>query len=277
MIWMLGFSCVCVAALALALRNFGRRGVVAGVLIGLLSISGAVYLYSNLGAYQMAQSTEALNALPEKERAFVIAQAAQEEFIARDRVADQELVNLFQLVLGLDPEQVTALGSLGIIAFEAGEYSLAADYWRRMLVQLPPESEQARAIAGGVARAERLALPDGAAAEVTLAVSLRFGEAPAEAWTADHQLFVFARSVDAAGPPVAAKRLSPAAVPGQIMLGREDAVMGKPLAAGQRVEIIARLTTHGPSGGDGDWFASSGEIMVEPNGALELILTPIKL
>lgn len=276
MIWMLGFSCLCIAALAWALRGFGRRGIGAGVFIGLLAMGGTVSLYWNLGAYEMAQSTEALNALPAEERAFVIAQAAQEEFIARNRVADQELVNLFQLVLTLDPKQVTALGSLGIIAFEAGEYGLAADYWRRMLVQLPPESDQARAIAGGVARAERLAAPETSASGVELAVTLRFGEMP-DAWTADHQLFVFARSVESAGPPLAAKRISPAAVPGQIVLGPNDAVMGKPLAAGQRVEIVARLTTHGPSGGDGDWFASSGEITVGSNGTLELVLTPVKL
>ena len=40
--------------------------------------------------------------------------------MARNRVADQEIINLFQLVLELDPKQITALGSLGIIAFEAG-------------------------------------------------------------------------------------------------------------------------------------------------------------
>ena len=44
---------------------------------------------------------------PETERAYVIAQAAQDEFIARNRVADQDIVNLFQLAIELDPSQVT--------------------------------------------------------------------------------------------------------------------------------------------------------------------------
>ncbi|MDP5324191.1 MAG: hypothetical protein NWS81_08235 [Litorivicinaceae bacterium] len=276
MILMLGFSLVCVAALVWALRRFGRQGVVVGTLIGLISIGGAGYLYWNLGAYEMALSTEALNTLPPEERAFVIAQAAQEEFMARNRVADQEIINLFQLVLELDPKQITALGSLGIIAFEAGEYAMAADYWGRMLAQLPPDSDQARAIAGGIARAERLvaSVPSGEA--VTVQVKLRFGEAP-EVWSAEHQLFIFARALESNGPPLAAKRLAPSAIPGEIILSSDDAVMGQPLALGQRIEIVARLTTHGPSGGTGDWVATSGAMTMESGAALELVLTPVKL
>ena len=276
MIWMLGFSLICVAALAWALRRFGRQGIVVGMLIGVLSIGGAGYLYWNLGAYEMALSTEALNTLPSEERAFVIAQAAQEEFMARNRVADQEIINLFQLVLELDPTQITALGSLGIIAFEAGEYAMAADYWGRMLVQLPPDSDQARAIAGGVARAQRLAAPASAGDPVTVQVKVLFGEAP-EVWSAEHQLFIFARALESNGPPLAAKRLAPSAIPGEITLSSEDAVMGQPLALGQQIEIVARLTTHGPSGGTGDWVATSGAMTLESGAALELILTPVKL
>lgn len=276
MIWMLGFSLICVAALAWALRRFGRQGIVVGLLIGVLSIGGAGYLYWNLGAYEMALSTEALNTLPSEERAFVIAQAAQEEFMARNRVADQEIINLFQLVLELDPTQITALGSLGIIAFEAGEYAMAADYWGRMLVQLPPDSDQARAIAGGVARAERLAAPTSVGDAVTVQVKVLFGETP-EVWSAEHQLFIFARALESNGPPLAAKRLAPSAIPGEITLSSEDAVMGQPLALGQQIEIVARLTTHGPSGGTGDWVATSGAMTLESGAALELILTPVKL
>lgn len=276
MIWMLGFSLICVAALAWALRRFGRQGIVVGMLIGVLSIGGAGYLYWNLGAYEMALSTEALNTLPSEERAFVIAQAAQEEFMARNRVADQEIINLFQLVLELDPTQITALGSLGIIAFEAGEYAMAADYWGRMLVQLPPDSDQARAIAGGVARAERLAAPTSVGDAVTVQVKVLFGETP-EVWSAEHQLFIFARALESNGPPLAAKRLAPSAIPGEITLSSEDAVMGQPLALGQQIEIVARLTTHGPSGGTGDWVATSGAMTLESGAALELILTPVKL
>jgi cytochrome c-type biogenesis protein CcmH len=276
LILMLGFSLVCVAALAWALRRFGRQGVVVGTLIGLISIGGAGYLYWNLGAYEMALSTEALNTLPPEERAFVIAQAAQEEFMARNRVADQEIINLFQLVLELDPKQMTALGSMGIIAFEAGEYAMAADYWERMLAQLPPDSDQARAITLGIARAKRLDASVSSGDAVTVQVKLRFGETP-EVWSAEHQLFIFARALESNGPPLAAKRLAPSAIPGEIILSSDDAVMGQPLALGQRIEIIARLTTHGPSGGIGDWVATSGAMTMESGAALELVLTPVKL
>jgi len=233
-------------------------------------------MYWNLGAYEMALSTESLNALPPEERAFVIAQAAQDEFVARNRVADQEIVNLFQLVLELDPTQVTALGSLGIIAFEAREYGMAASYWRRMLAELPPDSEQARAIAGGVSRAEQLANPVPADSPDQVRFRVRFG-APPEVWSTNHQLFVFARAIDGQGPPLAAKRLNPAMIPGDVVLSGADGVMGKPLQSGQRVEIVARITTHGPSGGAGDWVASSGEITVGTTPEFELVLAPAQL
>ena len=72
----------------------------------------------------------------------MIAQAAQDEFLARNRVANQDIVNLFQLAIELDPSQVTALGSLGIIAFESADYAQAVEFWTRMLDQLPPDQSK---------------------------------------------------------------------------------------------------------------------------------------
>ena len=131
MIWMGLLAATVLLGLLWTLRGFGRQGVLIASLITAVALGGSTYLYSRLGAYEMSLSTEALNALPETERAYVIAQAAQDEFIARNRVADQDIVNLFQLAIELDPSQVTALGSLGIIAFESADYAQAVEFWTR--------------------------------------------------------------------------------------------------------------------------------------------------
>ena len=160
MIWMCLLAATVLLGLLWALRGFGRQGAFISALVTIVALVGSTFVYWRLGAYQMS-STEAPT-LPETERAYVNAQAAQDEFLARDRVADQEIINLFQLALDLDPDQVTALGSLGIIAFEASDYPRAVRLWTRMLAQLPPGSEQAKAIETGIARATERAAQESA-------------------------------------------------------------------------------------------------------------------
>jgi cytochrome c-type biogenesis protein CcmH len=67
-------------------------------------------------------------------------------------------------------------------------------------------------------------------------------------------LFVFAREPGAKGPPLAAKRLSSAAIGTQVHLSSADSMLpGRVLVSGQRVSITARVSFSGqpvPSAGD---------------------------
>ena len=67
-------------------------------------------------------------------------------------------------------------------------------------------------------------------------------------------LFVFAREPGSQGPPLAAKRLTSAALGTQVLLSPADSMMpGRVLASGQRVSITARVSFSGqpvPSAGD---------------------------
>jgi tetratricopeptide (TPR) repeat protein len=241
-----------------ALREFGRNGVIISFLVTLVCSCGATYGYWSLGAYEMSLSTEALNALPENERAYVIAQAAEDEFLERNRVANQEIINLFQLALDIDPNQITALGSMGIIAFEAGEYEKTVLFWTRMLEQLPPESDQANLISTGIARASEranaLASQENIVVEsiIQLDVSLD-QELPDNLKEAS--VFIFARELDGSPRPLAAKRLSVKDLPVSITLSNQDALMGGKLSQGLEVEVAARLTVSDASGTESDWMA----------------------
>jgi cytochrome c-type biogenesis protein CcmH len=67
-------------------------------------------------------------------------------------------------------------------------------------------------------------------------------------------LFVFAREPGSQGPPLAAKRLSTAAIGTQVHLSPADSMMpGRALAAGRRVSVTARVSFSGqpvPTAGD---------------------------
>ncbi|MDG1156772.1 MAG: hypothetical protein P8M81_04225 [Litorivicinaceae bacterium] len=257
MIWMGLLAATVLAGLLWALRGFGRQGLLIACLLTLMTAGGSAYMYWYLGAYEMSLSTEALNALPEDERAYVIAQAAQDEFLARNRVADQDIVNLFQLALELDPNQVTTLGSLGIIAFEASDYQQSVNYWTRMLGQLPPGSEQAKAIEVGIARATERAnqqLSEKAQlGDATIDLSVALNQAIPESLK-DASVFVFAREVNGSPRPLVARRLSVTDLPMTVRLSNEDALMGGRLHQGLAVEIAARLTVGDANGSDGDWM-----------------------
>lgn len=277
MIWMGLLSATVLLGLLWALRGFGRQGALISALVTIVALVGSTFVYWRLGAYEMSLSTEALNALPETERAYVIAQAAQDEFLARDRVADQEIINLFQLALDLDPDQVTALGSLGIIAFEASDYPQAVRFWTRMLAQLPPGSEQAKAIETGIARATERAAQESAEkaglSEAVIELSVSLSQAVPDSLK-DATVFVFAREVSGTSRPLVAKRLSVRELPTTVRLSNQDALMGGRLHAGLVVEVAARLTVGDAAGTQGDWMGDPVVLSLGRENRAELKLKP---
>ncbi|MGB1967321.1 MAG: tetratricopeptide repeat protein [Litorivicinaceae bacterium] len=277
MIWMGLLAATVLLGLLWALRGFGRQGAFISALVTIVALVGSTFVYWRLGAYEMSLSTEALNALPETERAYVIAQAAQDEFLARDRVADQEIINLFQLALDLDPDQVTALGSLGIIAFEASDYPQAVRLWTRMLARLPPGSEQAKAIETGIARATERAAQESAEkaglSEAVIELSVSLSQAVPESLK-DAKVFVFAREVSGTSRPLVAKRLSVRELPTTIRLSNQDALMGGRLHAGLVVEVAARLTVGDAAGTQGDWMGDPVILSLGRENRAELKLKP---
>lgn len=64
---------------------------------------------------------------------------------------------LVSRALALRPAHPKALEMAGSAAYERREFALAADYWHRLLLQMPEGSTGHRALADGIARAERLA------------------------------------------------------------------------------------------------------------------------
>jgi cytochrome c-type biogenesis protein CcmH len=177
---------------------------------------------------------------------------------------------LFEQALVLAPGNPKALLYGGFAAAARGDRTLARSRWLALKNQHPPErieqmldvriAELGPEIMPGSAPAGTSASPAGtspssgglSAAQVTVTISL----APAlkSRLVSEVPLFVFAREPGSRGPPLAAKRLSSAAIGTQVSLSAADSMIpGHALINGQRVSITARVSFSGqpvPSAGD---------------------------
>lgn len=183
---------------------------------------------------------------------------------------------LFEQAVQLAPDNPKALLYGGFAAAERGDKATARARWQALKDMHPPaQIEQlldARIAELGLpaagAAAGRPAMSGGAAAspaqsgapamqaaaDTAVDVTLTLAPALKAKLTQEAPLFVFAREPGAQGPPLAAKRLTTAAIGTQIHLSASDSMMpGRALASGQRVTITARVSFSGqplPAAGD---------------------------
>lgn len=210
-----------------------------------------------LGAQQPQKAADAFAASLQRlgERPEVLAQMAQAQFFANGNQLGTESVAALDRALELNPNEPTALGLLGIAAFESGEYAGAIGYWERLLAGMPPGSEGARAIQGGIDRArERMqeagvtASDTEAAAEQQLQINVRveLADELAEAFGDDAVVFVSARDPQGPPMPLFAQRLNKAELPAEVVLDASDALMpGIQLQQGQTLQLSARISANG--------------------------------
>jgi cytochrome c-type biogenesis protein CcmH len=182
---------------------------------------------------------------------------AQALYLAEGRQFTPEVEQWVERTLALQPFNTTVLGMMGMISFEAGKYQAAADYWRRLLGVLEPESENAKMIANGIAQAELRIQPSGKDtaqstenARVQVLVSLD----SALTAEAEDSVFVFARAVNGPSMPLAVARLTVADLPVEVTLDDSMAMApGLSLSNFEQVQLVARVSSRGianPQSGD---------------------------
>jgi cytochrome c-type biogenesis protein CcmH len=179
--------------------------------------------------------------------------------------------------LELDPNEVNALGLLGISAFGQENYREAIGFWQR-IVQVAPDHPQRDSIEGGITEAYNrlgetppesfltsIQASDQPPAQaltsdgpgVTVSVSL--DEALRNDVPADTTLFVFARQANVnSGPPLAVARFTAADMPLEIRL--DDSMAMSPqntISSVETVMVTARLSPSGSvMASAGDWQGS---------------------
>ncbi|MBS0578615.1 MAG: hypothetical protein JSR36_05075 [Proteobacteria bacterium] len=185
---------------------------------------------------------------------------------------------LIEQALLLAPDSGQALFFGGAVAARRGDLPVARERFARLLAMNPPATvrpiiEQQISVideklAGGAPAAPAApAAPDPAAAvRVTVSLGARLSADTSGA------LFVFVRKPGERGPPLAAKRLD-GHFPQSVTLTPADALIpGRTFAAGQEVQVLARLARSGnPVGAKGDPFGQVS-YRVGKDGVVNLVI-----
>ncbi|MGH8287223.1 MAG: tetratricopeptide repeat protein [Steroidobacteraceae bacterium] len=194
--------------------------------------------------------------------------------LSNDAELEGRAGRLFEAALALDPKSGKALFFSAAAAMRRGELALARERFATLLTLDPPASvrpileQQIAALdhQTGPTAALSPAATASVRVDVDIAPKLRDGLAP------DAPLFVIVRDPQAPGPPLAVKRLA-ARFPQSVELTSADAMIpGRELAAGQNVQIVARVAQSGSATArSGDPF---GEVRyhVGRDGAVRILI-----
>jgi cytochrome c-type biogenesis protein CcmH len=181
--------------------------------------------------------------------------------------------DLFERAVALEPDNPRALLYSGFGAATRGDRATARQRWLKLKGMHPPaevdamlndriaelgtsDLDQGPAAAVGAPVAGSAAPASAAAnsASALATVNIRIAPALKSHLAGDVPLFVFAREPGGAGPPLAAKRLTSAALGSEVRLSSADSLIpGRTLVAGQKVSITARISFSGqplPAAGD---------------------------
>jgi cytochrome c-type biogenesis protein CcmH len=177
-----------------------------------------------------------------------------------------EAAKLFEQALAIEPASPKALLYGGFAAAARGDVTVARARWLALKEMHPPAQieqlldarieELGAAEPGGSPAGGSTAggSPEQAASDVEVSVNIRIAPAIKARLTHAAPLFVFAREPGGKGPPLAAKRLTSAAIGTKIHLSAADSMLpGRVLTKGSRVSITARVSFSGqplPAAGD---------------------------
>ena len=189
---------------------------------------------------------------------------------------------LIERALELAPDSGKALFFGATVAARRGDFKAARDRFARVLAMNPPPNvrplleEQIRVLDEQLAKPAAAAVPQSPAGDTSSAsVRVNITVAPSIAGNPQGPLFVFVRRAGEGGPPLAAKRLE-SRFPQDVTLTPADAMIpGRSFAAGQSVEVVARIARSGsPTGASGDPFGQL-TYRVGQDGARNLVIDQI--
>lgn len=203
------------------------------------------------------------------DKATVLGQLAQSMYMAAESQITPEIQQIINQTLAMNPNEYAVMSLLAIEAFINEDFGQALTFWRRQLIQMDPNSQQAVVLRSRIEQVESLlpefaSTPDpeqGGGTSVTLLVSL--DDSVKELLDDAMTLYVFARRAEG-GPPVAAVNLSVQEFPFEITLDDSLAMLpGNNLSSAENVFVGARLSR-------------SGQAIAQP-GDIEAVSEPFAL
>ena len=198
--------------------------------------------------------------------ASALALAAQAEYLLEQRKLTATAMQRAKRALELEPRQMTALGLLGIAAFEQEQFQQAIEYWQRLLSGVDTNNSSLAVIEQGIARA-RMQLGQQPAEQTLLpAVVVQVSLAAGAAAKPEDTVFVLAR-IPGQRMPIAVKKYQVADLPLAVRIDDRDSMLeNRKLSAYAGVEIVARVS---PSGKPGQQYSTLEAIAGPVEAAIE--------
>jgi cytochrome c-type biogenesis protein CcmH len=177
---------------------------------------------------------------------------------------DGRAAKLIEQALVIDPNDGKALFFGAAVAMRKGELPLARARFTKLLALNPPDNikpllqkqidqiDQQMA-GGGPTRAAEAEPAKAADSGAKVRINVSLAPTLAQSASGSSPLFVFVRDPDRPGPPLAVKRLE-SHFPQTVELTASDSMVpGRSIAAGQKVQVVARIARSGnPVGASGD-------------------------
>ena len=242
--------------------------------------------------YTRAAQSYAALAREYPEDAFVLASAAQSQYLAAGRKLNDQARALAQQAIAIDPHQRTALGLLGMASFEQQQYREALSYWQRLLAVEQPGSESARMIGSVMDMARQRLLAAGETVE-TLPLAQAAGPAPAgepgagvtvrvalpegASVAPTDTVFILARNAASdSRMPIAVQRLQAQQLPVTLRLDDSNSMAGQKLSDTESVMVVVQVS---PSGAPGEaaatWLGQAGPLAPSSDTSpREILLQP---
>lgn len=241
--------------------------------------------------YRRAAQTYAELVRQFPEDAFVLASAAQSQYLVAGRKLSDQSRALAEQAIAIDPHQRTALGLLGMASFEEQNYRAAMTYWQRLLATEQPGSDSARMITGvmDMARQRLIAAgetvedpPAGAtelaqAGEPSAGVTVRVALPEGASVAATDTVFVLARNAASdSRMPIAVQRLQASQLPVTLRLDDSNSMAGQKLSAAESVVVIVQVSPDGtPGEASATWLGQAGPLAPSSDvSPREILLQP---
>lgn len=201
---------------------------------------------------------------------------AQALFLSNDQKLTEELSSAAQRAYQLAPANQTAIGLMGILSYQDGEYRRAMDYWEKALSLLPESSPQRAVLLSAVANArEKLGDSSLGAVSSTAKLSVAVAVGVDVSLPKDTKVFVFARAWQGSPMPLAAHLLRLGDLPSTVVLDESSTMdASHPLSSVSQLEVIARISSSGdPAPTSGDYEGRLGPVSLgEQTSPLELVI-----
>ena len=243
-----------------------------------LSLLGEYYTAQNAHVQALEIYEQLLLEFPES--AELLARAAQAEYLKGERQLTDRARRRAEAALAINPEQRSALGTLGMAAFEAGQYARALQYWEQLLAFEAPGTPGYQMLTTIIAEARtRGGLADAPAvtpieAEPSLSVGVTVTVAMPEGVTAQGTVFVIARpSGGAQRMPTAAVRRSASELPFSVRLDDTSSMAGQKISALSLIDVEVQLSETGqPGRANASWLANAANIEPTEGAKIQLVL-----